>query len=260
MKIIKITKTGLFYKVKLEDDSVYKFHESVIVKYGFIRKNIDVSDNDLKNALSDNEYFLALDKGVKYLCVPRSKNDVRMHLLKQYDKDVVLKVLVKLEELKLINELEFAVFSVSLQKKKGYGRYKIIQDLKEDKICEEFITGALLEYSDEEEKDNCEKQLIKYLPTLKKESKNGVIKKIYNYLIGKGFSNEIITVTIEKNQEMVDNIVDEDENLIKLFNKLLKTKTKISDEKTFKNKVIRSLTSKGFPLNKILKLLEGDYD
>ena len=260
MKIVKVSKSGLFYKVKFDDENVYKFHESVIVKYGFIRKNIFVSDKVLKEALKDNEYFLALDKGIKYLMVSKPKYDVKNYLNKHYEKEVVSNVLDKLEELKLINELEYAIFSVNLMKKKGFGKFKITYLLKEEKISDEYIEKALLDYLSDEELLNCEKQFNKYLPSLKKESKNNLIKKVYNYLSQKGFSNEIITIVVENNLEMVDNIVDEDKNLKNAFYKLLKSKTKINDEKKFKNKVIRSLTSKGFPLNKILKLLEGDYD
>lgn len=256
MKISKITKAGSFYKVKFDDDSTYKFHESVIVSYGFIRKNIVVTAVQLQNAIEDNEYFLVLDKGISYLSIPRSKRDVKARLLKQYDENVVERVLRKLEELKLINELEYAKFSVNIMKKKGCGRYKIIYSLKEENINLDFINEALIEYSLEEEIDNCDKQFIKYLPSLKKESRNGVNKKIFNYLTQKGFSNDIITITLENNREKLDNIIDEDENLLKLYKKLLKSKEKINDEKKFKNKVIRSLSSKGFPLNKILKLLE----
>ena len=44
MKTVKITKIGLFYKVKFDDDSVYKFHESIIISYGLLRKNIEISE------------------------------------------------------------------------------------------------------------------------------------------------------------------------------------------------------------------------
>ena len=58
MKTVKITKTGLFYKVKFDDDSSYKFHESIIISYGFIRKGIEISEERLTLALKDNEYYL----------------------------------------------------------------------------------------------------------------------------------------------------------------------------------------------------------
>ena len=73
MKIIKITKTGLFYKVKFDNDIVYKFHESVIIAYGFIKKNIEVTQEKLNHALADNLYYLALDKGINEVakhCIP----------------------------------------------------------------------------------------------------------------------------------------------------------------------------------------------
>ena len=260
MKIVKITKTGLFYKVKFDNDEVYKFHESVIISYGFIRKNIEVSQVKLTKALAENEYYLALDKGINYLSTLHSRKEVILYLRRYYDSEIVCRVILKLEELKLINDLEYAKYFVSVMKKKHYGRYKIIQELKELEVNEDYINEAVSEYLLEEEIENCEKLFSKYLPSLKKESRIGINKKVTNHLIQKGFSNEIITITIEKNREKLDNIVDEDEILLQLYKKILKTKNKINDDKKFKNKVIRSLSAKGFPLYKILKLLEGEID
>ena len=260
MKIIKITKTGLFYKVKFDNDIVYKFHESVIIAYGFIKKNIEVTQEKLNHALADNLYYLALDKGINYLATIRSKKEVMLYLKKYYDTEIVKKVVVKLEELKLINDLEYAKYYVSLGKKKHLGRYKIIQALKEVNVCEDYINEALNDYLNEEEIVNCEKVFFKYLSSLKKESRLGINKKITNHLLQKGFSNEIITIILENNREKLDNIVDEDQILLQLYKKLLKSKNKINDDKKFKNKVIRSLSAKGFPLYKILKLLEGEFD
>jgi regulatory protein len=134
--------------------------------------------------------------------------------------------------------------------------------LKSLDIKEEYIDEAIVNYSDEEMLENCEKVFLKYLPSLKKESKQGSKKKIINYLLSRGFSNDVILKVIENNTEKLDDISDEDELLYKLYNKLLKTKKDNIDDKKFKNKVIRSLTSKGFPLYKVLKVLEGDlsYD
>ena len=129
MKIVKVTKVGIFYKVKFDNDMVYKFHESVIIKYGFIRKNIEVTQDKLDIALSENEYYLALDKGISYLSTLHSKKEVSIYLKKYYDAEIVKKVIFKLEELKLLNDLEYAKYFVSMMKKKHYGRYKIIQEL-----------------------------------------------------------------------------------------------------------------------------------
>ena len=120
----------------------------------------------------------------------------------------------------------------------------------------------LKNYSTSEMIENCEKVFLKYLPSLKKESKQGLKNKMINYLSNHGFSNFIINKVMEDNSEKLDNISDEDELLYKMYSKLLKTKKDNIDEKKFKNKVIRSLTSKGFPLYKVLKILEGDlsYD
>ena len=260
MKILKITKNGQFYKVKFDNDTSYKFHESVIIAFGFIKRSIEVSEDKLTKALNENNYYLALDKAITYLYKPRSKVEVKEYLKRHYEKPVIDRVLIELERLKLLNELEYAKYTVDVLSKKGFGKFKIINELEENKVSLDNIELAIEEYEEELELINCEKILLKYLPSIKNESKQGLYKKVTNYLKQKGFSNEIITISIEKNQDKLDNIIDEDEILLKLFNKLLKSRKKLDDDKKFKNKVIRSLTSKGFPLYKILKLLEDNYD
>lgn len=260
MKIVKITKTGLYYKVKFDNDEVYKFHESIIIKYLFLKKGTVVSVEALNQATLDNLYYLALDKGVNYLSTYHSRKEVVMYLRKHYEPDIADRVVLKLEELKLINDLEYAKYFVHMMKKRAYGVNKIINELKENNISSEFILEAISSYSDEEQIDNCNKCFLKYLPSLKKESKLGAKKKATNYLISHGFSNNIITIVLEKNVELLDNITDEDEILKKMYLKLLKSKNAKIDEKKFRNKVIRNLSSKGFPLYKILKIMEDGFD
>ena len=260
MQIVKVSKSGNFYKVKFDNDEVYKFHESIIISYGFIRSKIEVSKEKLSNAILENEYFLALDKGIKYCYSTRCEHEVFLYLLKHYDKEMVKKVVNKLNELKLINDSEYAKEYVLYAIRKLFGPEKIYADLKELNISSLDIEEALSIYSDEMILDSSMKLADKYIQRLKNDSKERKRIKLKNYLKEHGFSNEIITISIEKNQDKLDNIIDEDEILLKLFNKLLKSRKKLDDDKKFKNKVIRSLTSKGFPLYKILKLLEDNYD
>jgi SOS response regulatory protein OraA/RecX len=254
--IKKISKTGLFYKVHFDNDASYKFHESVIIKYGFLRKKIEVDEEKLACALKDNEYYLALDKGVKYLMVPHAIYEAKMYLSKYFDNEIVSKVLEKLLELKLLNDKEYAKYYTQIGIKKLYGPNKIIDDLITLKVLKEYILEALDEYDKETELINCLKVLDKYIPTLKKSSKSLGKKKLANYLINKGFSNDIITISIEKNGEILDNICDEDKLLEAAYIKLLRNKKTLSD-KEFKAKAIRSLTNKGFSLSQVLKFLES---
>lgn len=256
MEILKITKVGLFYKVKLDNETTYKFHESVIIKYALLRKGINVTEEKLQEVIKDNEYYLALDKAINYLKVPKSKYDTYIYLKKYYDNELCNAVLNKLLELKLLNDLEYAKNYVFIAKKKHYGSIKIIEELKLSKVCEEDIFNALEDYSLSEEIENCNITFDKYLTSLKKCSSALAKKKMVNHLISKGFSNDSITNVVEKKQKMLDNISDEDKLLAVAFEKLKKAK-KTNDEREFKQKAIRSLTAKGFPLSKVLKIVEG---
>ena len=255
MEIVGIKKNGLFYNVKFDNGDTYKFHESLIIKYGFIRKKIKVDKQKLENAIKDNEYFLALDKGVKYVSSLKSKYDTYIYLKKYYDDDICKNVVSKLLDLKLINDLEYAKAFVHSSIRKYYGPDKIYNDLKNKKINESYIEIALEDYEEEQILNNCVKNLEKYLPSLKKSSKKLGMKKLQNYLLEKGFSNKVITNAIEKSQSLLDNINDDDEILELHYLKLLKSK-KSMDDKEFKVKAIRSLTAKGFSLSKVLKIVE----
>ena len=255
MVIKKITKVGLFYKVTFDNDASYKFHESVIIKYSFLRKKILVTEEKLDNAIKDNMYYLALDKGIKHLSTLRAKYDVYIYLKRYFDEDICRNVLEKLTDLKLVNDQEYAKEYVAFAKKKQYGPHKIFEELKASKVIEDDIYNALEDYSMEEEKTICELVFDKYLPSLKKYSVKLANNKMREYLANRGFSNESITNIIEKKRGMLDNISDEDKLLVIAYEKLLKAK-KSKDEREFKNKAIRSLTAKGFPLSKVLKIVE----
>lgn len=258
MKIEKITKVGYYYKIKLSDLRVIKFHESIIIKYKWFRKNIEIDDIILEKALLDNEFYLALDKGISYLKRPRSRKEVVLYLKKTYDKELVDKVVVKLTELSLINDYIYSLYFIECSLKKFYGINKIKHTLLLNGVKEDIIKKALETYDYSAETENCEKVLIKYLPNLKKESHKQALVKVRNYLLNQGFSNGIITMVLEKNSEKIDNISDDDELLLKHFSKMSE-KYDIRN-KNEKNKMVRSLLNKGFQLSKILKLCEGGYE
>ena len=257
MRITKVMKSGEFYKVKFDNEETYKFHESIIISYGFIRSKIEVSSEKLSNALVENEYYLALEKGVKYCYSTRCEKEVFLYLLKHYDKEMAKRVVLKLNELKLINDKEYAKEYVVFAIKKCFGPNKIHRELQELNILEEDILDALEVYSYDVAFENALKLAEKYSLRLKKDSKERRKAKLRNYLQENGFNDAIITITLEKVREVLDNISSDEELLNKEFNKLMRTKKQNVDEKKFKQKVIRSLSNKGFALKDILKLLES---
>ena len=257
MQIVKVSKTGNFYKVKFDNDEVYKFHESIIISYGFIRSKIEVSKEKLSNAILENEYFLALDKGIKYCYSTRCEHEVFLYLLKHYDKEMAKKVVNKLNELKLINDSEYAKEYVLYAIRKLFGPEKIYVDLKELNVSSLDIEEALSIYSDEMILDSSLKLADKYIPRLKNDSNERKRIKLRNYLKEHGFSNEIVAITLEKKQDLIHNISGDENLLNREFNKLLKGKKPDMDERKFKQKVIRSLCGKGFLLQDVLKLFES---
>lgn len=260
MQVLKISKNGLFYKVKLSDDTVYKLHESIIIDYKILKKGIELSKEKLERIIKDNEYYLALDKGINYLSTLRSKKEVKLYLTKHFDIVIVDKVILKLEELKLIDDFQFAKYYQEVMKKKHYGDVKIKNDLLELGVNQEFILEALKNYEEDILVQNCCYHFEKYINTVKKNSKVQAKNKMTNHLLAKGFSLPVINEVINENKQLLEESLDEDRALVDAYKKILKSKKQTIKEKDFKQKVIRSLSAKGFPLYKILKVIEGGFE
>lgn len=91
-------------------------------------------------------------------------------------------IIRRLKELNYINDFEYAVDYKNKKQKEGYGKYKILFQLRNKGIDETILDN--LEF----ENDRVEEVFLKKLDKIKGNKK----QKIYTFLINRGFdSNEI---------------------------------------------------------------------
>lgn len=257
MQLKKITKTGQYYLLKLSDDKVYKVSEEIIIKYHLLKPNMEISEEALALLLNDNEYYLLLDKMIKYQMSLHSKKEVYLHFISNYDNALVEKGLSKLDELGLNNDYLYAVNYINNSYKKEIGLKRVKTDLSEKGIANALVLKALDDYDFNSERESCEKAFQKHLPLLAKEASSNKRRKMENFLQYRGYSDNSLTFVLEKNALLLDNKNKDNTLLVTQINKLLKLYENKLEPLKLKNKIIRSLTNKGFKINEILKEYES---
>lgn len=229
MKIEKIK--GKYY-IDI-DDETYEISENTIIKYNLTYiLNID---EDLKKLIIDDIYFEKnYQNALAYLKKERTEKEIREILDIKYQDQVIN----KLKEYNFIDDFRYAN-NYLRQRKELYheGPKLILKKLNEKGINNDII--ELLEYGDE--MDN-----INYLIS-KTKNNTSVLKykmKLYQLLINKGYSNELINLALNE-------ISDDDNNL---KNDYLKALKKYDD----KNKVIKYLYQKGYRYENILEMIRRE--
>lgn len=100
-------------------------------------------------------------------------------------------IIDRLKELNYINDLEYAIDYKNKKENEGYGKYKILFQLKSKGISEDILSS--LHFSDE----NLEEIFLRKLPKIKDNKK----QKMYAYLVNRGFESEKIKSLIYKYED-----------------------------------------------------------
>lgn len=198
-------------------------------------------------------------KSYKYACslLKRKRySERRMEdklVLKGYEKEEILSVIETLKSVNAINDKEMIKDIVDIDNAKLYGRLRILEHIKKEALPI-LEADKLLDFEKEDEKfDELVNQLIikhSKEPRLKKLEK--IKQKVYAY----GYTEEQID-SLNYNSL----ISDEDNEIISLekdFKTAVLRLEEVNDGKLLKDKVFKSLMSKGYSYNDI-NILWEDY-
>lgn len=118
-------------------------------------------------------------------------------LLRTENPEWIETVILALKERKYLDDARFAESYVRMRANKGYGKLRIVGELKEKGIAEELISANLLNYGDRERlKKIREKKFGEVLPTTLAEK-----AKQMRYLQYKGFSFDEIKMVFKNDEE-----------------------------------------------------------
>ena len=172
-------------------------------------------------------------------------------LKKNKNKTVVDQVIKKLEKYQLLNEDELIERIIEYCDSKHYGYNRIILMLKDRQISLNKINNVKLDHQ-RETKEAIEqaKRLVK---RYKKKNTVNLRQSVYSSLIRYGFSEDLASLESSK----VSNSPSNELNMLKLdYSKLISRYSLKLKGKELENKLVKSLLSKGYRINDIIKVIK----
>lgn len=191
---IKVERKGNKVQVTFSDSTSIKLSSDVYKKFPVrVGENLDEKFLDLIK--QENEYFEVKKSALRFLSV-RSHSSQELYrklLKKKFSSEIIEKVLSDLLSLGYLNDRKFAEQYFNELVGKFFGPLKIKNEMIKRGIAKEIIDEVLSDYfnNDEMQKDVIQKLLSKNKFPKKITNRND-LQKLYNHLISRGFSSEVV--------------------------------------------------------------------
>ncbi len=248
-KISNIKKKNNKYIITLGDKTQLEFYSDTLIKYNLLKPR-ELSDIEFKEIINYNNYYEAFNKSLKLISNKQRTKKELEDKLKDYSKEIIYKVIKKLEELGYLNEQNYIRSYINDQINLGVkGPNYIKRELGKLNLNTLYIDEALASIDESIWKEKIAKIINKKIKTNKNLSRNNLILKIKSYLISLGYEQSMIIEIL--------NLVDFEENnsiLEKEYQKEYRKLNKKYNGKDLENKIKYNLYKKGFSLNEIDKI------
>lgn len=195
MEIKRIKKLNDLFIVELDQEKSLTLTESVFVRHN-LYKGKELTDDDFFEIQKDSERQIAIDFALKKLRNRKTTWEIRDLLSREgISEEAIAGAVEYLSEYNFLNDEEYAeLFARDKQNLNGYGPVKIRYLLKQKRIKEEYISGALKKFTHEAEIEMVEKIVEK-----KYVRGDGLSKdksKIIRFLLSRGFQYPAIKVVM----------------------------------------------------------------
>lgn len=206
----KITKIAAQKKSKnrlsifLDDAFAFGLDVSVVAKFN-LKKGDVLTQDEIANILLNEESKRIKENAFRYLAGrAHSEQELRTKLKqKGFEKALVEEVISELKQAKFIDDVEFA-FSYARKRMmhKPMGEKLLRQELWQKGIDEKIIDRVVREIYSEKTQDEValnlmEKRKSRYKDLDEKEQK----KRLYNFLLRRGFDWEVVNEVMEKRRD-----------------------------------------------------------
>lgn len=191
---MKITKLEVQKKNKdrvnlyLDDEFYCGLSLEAVVKYA-LKVGQELEIHKLEFLQNDSEREIAQNKAMAYISkYQKTEKELRDYLIKKgFDEEIVLKVIKKLKEYNLVDDMSYAKNYIKSKSKKS-GRRKLSFELKKRGIADDMVEENIEEYSNDSE--NILPLCEKYLKNKPRDYKTK--QKAYRFLASRGFIGEDI--------------------------------------------------------------------
>lgn len=249
MKISKIEKKGNKYKIILDDSTIIKTYDDVIINNGLLY-NKTIDSNLLNKINIDNNYYDIYYKVVNYITRKlRSLKEINEYIdsfnVPKKDKENIIK---KLKEINLINDENYArAYAFDRINLSNDGPLKVENDLLKQDITEEIINRVMVSINS----DFISEKLLKLINKKVKNTKYSgyrLKQKVVCDLVNLGYDRLMI-------ESLYDTLnLDNNDLLNKEYNKIYNhLHLKYSGNELY-NKIKSKLYQKGFTIEEINSL------
>lgn len=201
---LKIVKSGSSYFFEADDGKKRKIIDEVYYKYSLFNyldgKNID----SLSTAYEENEKASCYNQACKFLSIRQhTVYELKRKLYaKHYSKITVEYTINKCIELSYLDDVSVAKSYTEQLLAKGYGSYKIKKTLISKGLDKSLIENLLKDFISTENAIEAIEYLLEKKLTSLKNSKitdnRKIFEKLYRYLIGRGYSSEMVLNALKK--------------------------------------------------------------
>ena len=166
-----------------------------------LRPNDPVDMPAFRDWLLRKQYPEALSKAVRYLASrSRSRQEVVRKLQSyEYMEKTVMLVLLKLEKERLVDDEDFARVWASGRMRRGLGRNRILQELRQKGVSRQAAEKACANVDPEERDEDAAKLALKLLKRYAGEPDSAkVIRKVYAAMNRRGFAFEEASAAVSR--------------------------------------------------------------
>lgn len=244
------------YNIYINDEFAFGVDEEVLLKFN-LNKGMHVTSALQKEIEADESYYKAFQKTLNYLSYSlRSKKQIRDYLQKNEFEHYSERMIVQLEEMRLLDDLNYAESYVrTMANINRKGPRNVEQDLKQRGIAEADIMTALDGYSYEQQLENALYLAEKKWNKTQNSSTFESIQKVKQYIVNKGYSFEIADEVIEQLDTEKDEAV-EYEALVKQAEKAIRRYARKHEGYELTQRLKAYLYSKAYPTELINRYLD----
>ncbi|WP_138159199.1 RecX family transcriptional regulator [Peptoniphilus catoniae] len=185
------------YSIEIDDGNFIKVIEDTLVKCD-LRKNKEISEEDLEKILFEDNKYRSINLSLKYLRKLRSEFEMRSYLRdKEIDSDTIDITIEYLKEFNYINDKNYAEsFSRDKLYINKYGPEKIKIYLLQKGISKNLISEALNKLDENLIRENLITEGKRKVLSLEDDKK--LYEKTIRFLLNKGYSYDMIKSSLEE--------------------------------------------------------------
>jgi regulatory protein len=256
-KITKQVKNDERYNLFIDGKYAFSVDEVVLAKFG-LRKGLEVDELEISGMQYEDDVKKALNKAIHYLSYRmRTEKEIRDHLKDgELEEGIIDEVIHKLNDMKYINDLEFAqAFTGTQINTSDKGPGWIRGELYRKGVDDPYIEEALEAFTFEKQVDKAVAISEKLMKKYRKDSFMIAKQKIEQNLLRKGYSGAVMKTV----WETIETEREPDEQWDAIYHQGQKAHRKLSskyDGYEYEQKMKQTLYRKGFSIEKIERLLE----